>query len=170
MNAPELVMQRTLQAPRALVWRCLSEAALFARWWGPGSHATATPRFEFRPGGICHYSMTAESGVMWGRFVYLDIDAPQRVVFLNVFSDASGGITRAPWEPNWPLEMHNTLSLADAGDTTTVELRVRPMGEDETEAAVFRADLASMHEGFGETFDQLATLLAALQTPAPAAP
>lgn len=163
MSAAQIVVKRTLQAPRDLVWRCLSEQALFERWWGPGSHKTAAARFEFRPGGFCHYSMSAGGEAMWGRFLYLEIEAPRRLVFINAFSDAGGALTRAPWEPNWPLEMHNTLVLEEAGHETLLSLAVRPMGDDAAEAAVFRADIESMQAGFGETFEQLSTLLATLQ-------
>lgn len=162
MSAAQIVVTRTLQAPRALVWRCLSEQALFERWWGPGSHKTTASRFEFRPGGFCHYAMSADGEAMWGRFLYLEIEPPQRLVFINAFSDAGGALTRAPWEPNWPLEMHNTLVLAEANGQTTATLTVRPVGEDELEARVFRESIADMDAGFGETFDQLAALLATL--------
>lgn len=163
MSAAEIIVTRTLRAPRALVWRCLSERALFEQWWGPGSHKTAASRFEFRPGGFCHYSMSAGGEAMWGRFLYLEIEPPQRLVFINAFSDAGGAITRAPWEPNWPLEMHNTMLLAETGGETIVTLTVRPVGEDDLEADIFRRDIDDMRVGFGETFDQLAALLATLR-------
>ncbi len=164
MSAAQIVITRRLKAPRALVWRCLSEREHFEKWWGPASHTTRAARFEFRPGGFCHYSMSAGGEAMWGRFLYLEMEAPQRLVFINAFSDAGGALTRAPWEPNWPLEMHNTLELSEADGETTATLTVRPVGEDDVEADVFRRDIDSMHAGFGETFNQLETLLARLQS------
>lgn len=162
-NRPaDLVITRQVRAPRALVWRCLSEAALFERWWGPSSHKTTASRFEFHPGGFCHYAMSAGGEAMWGRFQYLEIHAPERLVFLNAFSDAGGALVRAPWEPDWPLEMHNTLSLSESGGVTTLRLEVRPVGDNDVEAAVFRGSIESMQMGFGQTFDQLDALLAQL--------
>lgn len=160
MSAAEFTIIRTLQAPRELVWRCLSERDRFMQWWGPASHATRAERFEFRPGGICHYSMSAGGDAMWGRFVYLEIEAPRRLVFINAFSDAGGALHRAPWEPRWPLEMHNTLTLDASGDQTSLKLVVRPVGDDEAEAAVFREGIDDMQVGFGHSLDQLAGLLA----------
>lgn len=154
---------RTVRAPRDLVWRCLCEREKFMRWWGPASHRTTAASFDFRPGGFCHYSMTADGEAMWGRFLYLEINAPERLVFINAFSDAGGALQRAPWEPRWPLEMHNTLTLAESGGDTTLHLQVRPVGDDEAEAAVFREGIADMQMGFGQTFDQLSALLATLQ-------
>lgn len=163
MSDALLVITRKLQAPRALVWRCLNEREAFEQWWGPASYTTRAERFEFRPGGFCHYSMSAGGEAMWGRFLYLEIEQPHRLVFINAFSDAGGALTRAPWEPNWPLEMHNTLVLAEANGETTATLTVRPVGTDDVEAEVFRRDIDSMHEGFGESFSQLEALLARMQ-------
>jgi uncharacterized protein YndB with AHSA1/START domain len=159
VSAPEFAITRTVRAPRAVVWRCLGERDRFMPWWGPASHATSALRFEFRPGGVCHYSMSAGGEAMWGRILYLEIEAPSRLVFLNAFSDAGGALHRAPWEPRWPLEMHNTLTLAGSGAETTAQLVVRPVGDDEAEAAVFREGFADMEVGFGQSFDQLAALL-----------
>jgi uncharacterized protein YndB with AHSA1/START domain len=50
---------------------------------------------------------------MWGRFVYREIVAPERIVFINSFSDEEGNITRAPFSPTWPLEVLNTLTLSE---------------------------------------------------------
>ncbi len=64
--------------------------------------------------------------------------------------------------------MHNTLVLAETDGQTTATLTVRPVGEDEIEARVFRESIPDMNTGFGETFDQLAALLAGPE-PAPGA-
>ena len=138
MSTASFAIPRTLRAPRALVWRCLSERDHFVKWWGPTSHATSALRFEFRPGGLCQYSMSAGGEAMWGSFLYLEVAAPQRLGFINAFSDAGGALHRAPWEPRWPLEMHNTLTLEESGGETTVHLVVRPVGDDEAEAPVWR--------------------------------
>ena len=58
--------------------------------------------------------------------------------------------------------MHNTLVLAETDGQTTATLTVRPVGEDEVEARVFREAIPDMDTGFGETFDQLDALLATL--------
>jgi len=64
--------------------------------------------------------------------------------------------------------MHNTLVLAETDGQTTATLTVRPVGEDEIEARVFRESIPDMNTGFGEAFDQLAALLAGPE-PAPGA-
>ena len=61
-------------------------------------------RLDFRPGGIFHYGMRSPDGRdMWGKFVYREIVAPERIVFVNSFSDESGATVRAPFAADWPL-------------------------------------------------------------------
>lgn len=97
---------------------------------------------------------------MWGRFRYLDIEAPRRIVFINSFSDEAGGITRAPFDEQWPQEMRNTITLSEASGVTTLTLTGRPENATPEEAAVYDAHHESMHQGFGGTFDKLAAYLA----------
>ena len=66
---------------------------------------------------------------MFGRFVYREVAAPERLVFVNSFSDAAGGITRAPFpqlDGKWPLEILNVVTLTEEGGRTTVSLRGGP--------------------------------------------
>lgn len=108
-----LILSRTLQAPRALVFKVLSEAEHLQHWWGPKGATIRVASMEFRPGGVFHYCQEFPNGKeMWGKFVYREIDAPERIVFTNAFSDADGTLTRNPWMPVWPLEILNTWTLS----------------------------------------------------------
>lgn len=85
---------------------------------------------------------------------------PKKIVFVNSFSDVEGTITRAPFNPTWPLEVLNTLTLSENEGKTTLVLRGGPINATEEERRVFRAGFESMKQGFGGTFDQLADYLA----------
>ena len=68
---------------------------------------------DLRPGGIFHYGMRTPHGQeMWGRFVYREIIPQRRIVWVNSFSDAQGGLTRHPGSMDWPLEMLVMASFA----------------------------------------------------------
>ena len=83
-------------APRDLVWKAWSEPARLQEWWGPKGCKVEIKKLEFRPGGFFHYVMGYSSGAeMWGRFMYREIEAPHRLVWLNSFSNPGCGITRA---------------------------------------------------------------------------
>lgn len=97
---------------------------------------------------------------MWGRFVYRDIQPPERLVFVNSFADQDGNITRAPFSPTWPLEIENRLTLTEADGKTTLTLRGGPINATKEERQTFWKAQQSLRQGFAGTFDQLAAYLA----------
>ena len=157
----EFSITRTFDAPRDLVWQAWSDTERLAQWWGPKGFAISIKQLEFRPDGIFHYRMDSSGGqVMWGRFIYREIVAPERLVYVNAFSDEAGKVTRAPFSGIWPLEMLTTVTLTEQGGRTTVALTVRAINATEEERATFEAGFESMRGGFGATLDQLAKYLA----------
>ena len=156
------VITRVFEAPSQLVWRAWSEAEQMQTWWGPKGCSIEIAKFEFRPGGFFHYAMQFPNGPrMWGRFLYREIARPERIVWLNSFSNEGCGITRAPFDPLIPFEILNEATFVEkAGRKTTVTLRAHPHGATESEAKVFEGMFASFDRGYGGTFDQLATALA----------
>jgi uncharacterized protein YndB with AHSA1/START domain len=157
----ELVITHVFDAPRELVWKAFTESNRLAHWWGPKGFTMLVRRLDFRPGGIFHYSMRSPDGqILWGRFVYRDILAPERMVFVNSFSDEEGAITRAPFSPTWPLEIMNTVTFAEHDGKTTVTLRGGPINATDEERETFWNGQESMRQGFAGTFDQLAAYLA----------
>lgn len=156
----ELAIVRTFNAPLGLVWKAHSQAEHLANWWGPAGMKLVIRQFDFRPDGIFHYGMQLPDGNMWwGRFVYGEIAPEQKLVFINSFSDEDGGVTRAPFNAHWPLEVLNTWTFQESGGRTTLTLRGIPWQAGAEEHAIFAAHFDSMHHGFGATFDQLDTWL-----------
>jgi uncharacterized protein YndB with AHSA1/START domain len=101
---------------------------------------------------------------MYGRFIYREIVAPEKIVFVNSFSDEAGGITRAPFPQlgdKWPLEVLNIMTLTEDNGKTTLSQRGGPITSKADELAAFLGMFDSMRQGFGGTFDQLDTYLAA---------
>jgi len=97
---------------------------------------------------------------MWGRFLYRDIEAGQRIAWLNSFSNEGCGITRAPFDMAIPLEILNDVAFTEKAGRTTVTLHARPHGAAANEVKVFEGMFASLNQGYGGTFDQLAAALA----------
>lgn len=156
----EFKVSRSFNAPRDLVWKAWSEPERLAQWWGPKGCKLEVRKLEFKPGGIFHYGMQMGPGMWWGRFVYREIEKPERIVFVSSFSDETGGVTRAPFSPTWPLEVLNDLTLTEENGKTTVSLRGGPINPTQEERANFENMFGSMEQGFGGTFDQLDEYLA----------
>jgi uncharacterized protein YndB with AHSA1/START domain len=156
----EFTITRSFNAPRDLVWKAWSEPERLAQWWGPKGCKLEVRKLEFKPGGIFHYGMQMGPGMWWGRFIYREIEKPERIVFVSSFSDEAGGITRAPFSSTWPLEVLNNLTLTEENGKTTVALRGGPINPTAEERAFYEGMFESMQQGFGGTFDQLDEYLA----------
>jgi uncharacterized protein YndB with AHSA1/START domain len=159
------VITRELDAPRELVWKCWTERE-HMRWLGPSGVTTDYARLELRPGGICHYCMRTPDGhEMWGKWVIREVVKPARLVFVNSFSDAAGGLTRHPMNPNWPLEMLSTVTFEAQGGKTRLTIAWLPINATEVERKAFDESHDSMQGGWSGSLDQLAAQLASEQHP-----
>ncbi len=97
----EFVITRTFNAPRILVWKAWTEPERLTKWWGPKGMPISVHKFDLRPSGVFHYSMRApDASDWWGKFVYRKIMAPEKIVFINSFSNEKGKFHQASNEPN----------------------------------------------------------------------
>lgn len=160
-DAQDFTISRVFDAPRSLVWKAWTEPEPLAHWWGPKGCTIRVISLDLKPGGVFHYAMQWQPGHdMFGRFVYREIKSPERLVYVSSFSDAQGGVTRAPFKADFPLELLNTLTLTEQVGKTTLALRGGPINATEEERRAYVGMFDSMRQGFGGTFEQLADYLA----------
>jgi len=160
----EILFTRELDAPRKWVWKAWTEQEHLARWWGPKGFILVVSKLDLRPGGLFHYSMRASEGIeIWGKFVYREIYAPERIVFVSSFADESGNLTRHFANPTWPLEVLNTLTFCEQDGKTTITLKCHPIEASDVERKTFRDGHKSMHQVLLGTLDQLAEYLASMK-------
>jgi uncharacterized protein YndB with AHSA1/START domain len=157
----ELMITRVFYAPRELVFKAWTDPERLAQWWGPKGYELQISKLDLRPGGIFLGSQRSPEGyVMYGKFVYQEITAPEKLVFIQSFSDEEGNTIRAPFSETWPLEVINHLTLTENEGKTTLTLRGGPFKSTEEEHATFESMRPHVQEGFGGTFDQLDAYLA----------
>lgn len=131
------------------------------QWWGPKGFTGRVAKMDFRPGGVYHYCLRSPDGHdMWGRMVYREIVKPERIVWVNSFSDEKGGVSRHPMNLAWPLEMLSTVTFAEYEGKTTLTIRWVPINATESERKTFEDGRGSMQQGWTGTLDQLAAYLA----------
>lgn len=156
----EFSISRLFDTPRHRLWQAWAEGDQLEQWFGPKGCRISAARHEFRPGGIFHYSMRMADGKeMWGKFVYREIVPQQRIVWVNSFSDPSGGITRHPFKESWPREMLSTAEFAEQGDQSGLTIRWKPLNPSDEERQTFESSFDSMQMGWTGTFEQLADYL-----------
>lgn len=157
----EAFITRVFDAPRELVFKAWTEPERLAQWWGPKGYELEVVKLELRPGGMFLGSQRSPEGqVMWGKFVYQEISPPEKLVFIQSFSDEEGNTIRAPFSPTWPLEVINHLTLTEEEGRTTLTLRGGPINATEEEIKDFDGMRPMVAQGFVGTFDQLDEYLA----------
>jgi len=157
----EFVLSRTFDAPRALVFRAWTEADRLAKWFGPKGFTVLACTLDLRPGGVFHYGMKApQGGEMWGKWVFREVEPPERLAFVASFSDAQCGTGRHPLSTEWPLEVLSVVTFTENAGKTTITMRSHPIHATETERKTFDAAHEGMRAGWGGTFDQLVEFLA----------
>jgi len=154
---------RALEAPRDLVWQLFTQAEHLKQWWGPKGFAVTHASIDAAPGGRFHYGLRSANGdPIWGLFVFREVTAPERLVFINSFSDENGGVTRHPLSQTWPLELSSRFEFEDLGNTTRVKVTWRPLNPSPEEKKTFEESFASMQAGWSGTLEQLEAYIAQL--------
>ena len=158
-DVKEFLISREFDAPREKVWKAWTDPAEMKKWWGPKGCQILQLKMDLREGGTNHYCMRYANQDMWGKMVYREIKAPERMVWVNSFSDEKGGLTRHPLRETWPIQMLTTLTLTERQGKTTVTVQWLPISPTEVERKEFDRGHGSMQQGWTGTFDQLAEYL-----------
>ncbi len=155
------IITRSFDAPRDLVFRVWTEEKHLLNWWGPKGFTVKQAKNDLRQGGVMHYCLlTPDAQEMWGKWVYREIVKPEKLVFIDCFSDAKGGVTRHPMSQNWPLEMLTMITFTERNGKTEITVQWEAYNASEAEREVFNSSHTSMKNGWGGTFDQLEAYLA----------
>src|SRR5579862_1794995 len=82
----ELVITRTFDAPRSLVWAVFTDAKHLPNWHtGPEGCTMPVCEIDLRPGGTWHYVWRHARGAEFGvTGTYREVDPPKRIVQVTV--------------------------------------------------------------------------------------
>jgi uncharacterized protein YndB with AHSA1/START domain len=141
-----LRVSKHLKAPRALVFKMLTDGAHLARWFGPLGHTCTECVVEPRVGGRFYAALNGPDGVLRRvQGVFTDVLPDQRLAFTWAWLDEAG----QPREPD--LDTVVTIILEARGDGTELNLR---------HDGFPNAERAGMHDkGWESSFDCLAQYL-----------
>jgi len=140
----DIVITRTFDAPRDVVFKAVTDPDLIPKWWGPRRYETIVDRAEVRPGGLWRFINRDADGNEYGfKGVYHDVVAPERIVQTFEFEGGPGHVA---------LE---TLTLEDAAGRTKCVAQSVYQSVEARDAMV----QSGMEEGARETWDRLAELI-----------
>jgi uncharacterized protein YndB with AHSA1/START domain len=91
-----VVIERTFDAPRGLVWRMWTESEHFAAWYGPMGASIRVADMDASIGGRRHFCMemaTPNGSIqMWFVGAHVEIVDGERLVYTESMSDADGNV------------------------------------------------------------------------------
>ncbi len=78
----EIILSRTFDAPRALVFEMYTTPKHLEKWWGPNGFTITIDEMNVKPGGIWKFMMHAPDGKNWPNLIeYVEVVQPERLVF-----------------------------------------------------------------------------------------
>ena len=145
-GATDLVITRSLDAPRRHVFAALTTPDLVRQWLGPPEWQMTTCAIDLRVSGRYRYEFAGPRGVAMGfGGVFTEIVASERIVSTEAFDDAPPG-----------SDTVNTLLLTERNGVTTLVTTVRYP----TEAARAAAVATGMTDGMTAGYRRLDAVLA----------
>ncbi|MCB9892913.1 MAG: SRPBCC domain-containing protein [Planctomycetes bacterium] len=77
-----IVVNRTFDAPRKLVWEVFTKPEHMDKWWGPDGFTNKTQEMDFREGGAWKYTMVAADGTVFKNYTeYTEIVEPELISY-----------------------------------------------------------------------------------------
>lgn len=142
----ELVLARSFDARRPLVFDALTRPELLKRWYGAKGWQLIECEVDLRVGGAWRYVSRGPGGEVMTQYgVYREVEAPRRLVCTERFVDQS-----------FAGESLITAVLEDRGERTTLRSTVLFPSPQARELVLSR----SMERGLGEGFRRLDRVLA----------
>jgi len=159
MSETDLILERTLDAPRHLVWTALTTPEHIKKWWAPRPYQTPEVALDLRPSGRFYNKMTGPDGFeAEGDGCILDVAEGERMAWTSALGPG--------WRPNdlgpegcGRPPFTAIITLADTGNGKTLYRALamhRNPADAETHAKM------GFHDGWGTCADQLGEVAAEL--------
>lgn len=155
----DLVLERVLDAPRALVWKAWTTPEHIKKWWAPRPYQTPECEMDLRPGGKFYTRMTGPDGFdSSGTGCFLEVVEGEKVVWTSALGE---GYRPNELDPSdcggFPFTAIVTLEETADGKT-----RYRAVAMHRNEADREAHAKMGFHEGWGTCADQLGEVAAGL--------
>ena len=146
-SATEIVMTRTFDAPRRLVFDAFTRPELLRRWIGRAGDEMTVCEVDLRVGGAYHYEWILKEGDIFREMgTFRELDPPDRIVSSEAFDKYSG-------------ETVISTTFGEEDGRTTVNARCRYPSQEVRDEVI----AGGVEKGAGESYDRLAELLRSLR-------
>lgn len=146
----DLVLERTVEVPRARVWAAWTQPELVKRWFTPAPWKTVDCEIDLRPGGIFRTTMRSPEGQDFPNAgCFLEVVPEERLVWTDALLPG--------WRPA-PEPFMSAVILLEARGAST---HYTAIALHRDEAARKKHEEMGFHHGWGAALDQLVALMAA---------
>lgn len=137
MDSRVLSINRTLDAPREVVWQAMVDRDQAMQWWGPKDFTVSNVSMDLRSGGRWSAVIRSPAGKEYPQYgIYREIVEPELLTFSFV------------WGNEGPdSEMEVSFHLTPQGHKTEIVFQKRPFQSEESRE--------SERVGWNECFDRL---------------
>lgn len=129
-TTPAVEIERTFDAPVEVIWRMWTDPDAFAQWYGPTGATIPVSKMDLRVGGgrlVCMEMPTPDGPMqMWFAGEFLEIDAPNRLVYTESMADQDGQILSAAaagMPDGHPTTTEVHVDLTESDGRTTMRMR-----------------------------------------------
>ena len=143
----QLILSRVFQASKELVFQAYSSCEHLKHWWGPKTWPMDECEMDFKVGGTWKYCLRGpnEGDESWGSSVFEEIQRPDKIVYIDHFSDKDGNVNQ-----EMP-SLHITVLFHSEENGTRITVRVDLDSKQELEKLVEMG----MAEGMNDSWDRL---------------
>jgi uncharacterized protein YndB with AHSA1/START domain len=143
-NNNELVITRTFDAPRALVWQAWTDPKHIMQWWGPAGFNNEACESDLRVGGRFQLAMRAPDGNVYPCIgTFREIVNHERIVYDGEATEGH------PCGAGIPPRAVVTISFAEQQGKTRLTLHTRFASVERKEAAAAARFVVSWEEALG---------------------
>ena len=147
----DLTLKRTIDAPRALIWKAWTDPEHVKKWWAPRPWTTTEVDMELRPGGIFRTVMRSPEGQDFPHAgCFLEIVENEKIVWTSALLP---GYRPAPAVDTGGCDMPFTAILTLAERAGKTDYVVRVLHKDE--AGRKAHEEMGFNQGWNTCLDQL---------------
>lgn len=149
---------REFNAPRQLVFDAWTQVKHLNNWMFPmpGCKCEFVSADIIKGGSSLHKITMPNNHEMWLLTKYEEVVPPERLVFLQYFSNEQGDVLPMPHIPDWPKDMLATLHFEElAADRTKLTFIWEPRNPTVVELNAFESTRSEHGKGWGAGLDQL---------------
>ncbi len=159
MNPPDpsldLVLDRTVDVPKELVWRAWTEPELLKQWFTPAPWKTVGCEIDLRPGGLFVTVMESPEGEQFpGEGCFLEVVENERLVWTSTMRRGF----RPNIQPEGAFAFTAVITIEDSSGGTKYRAHVMHGDQEGRD----RHEQMGFHSGWSSALDQLVALMKAL--------